>query len=180
MTYCFSKSETLLSSRRLFDGFPIPIAPTMMNTLLPTCIDDLLRLSKAELDDLFKRLEPGPLPEGNSQGAAIVWPGTRGAGVLCWFARRFAWQGKVFTKFPGGNGATLVNKITPFGIHAIVARVYFDGSWMDAKPCIHIDYSKTSLLARKVRDEIRQIAPGFYLGKVWWGKKRLIDFALKF
>ena len=29
-------------------------------------------------------------------------------------------------------------------------------------------------------DEIRQIGPGTYLGKVYWGKKRLIDFALQF
>jgi len=28
--------------------------------------------------------------------------------------------------------------------------------------------------------EIRQIEPGLYLGKVYWEKKRLIDFALKF
>ena len=27
---------------------------------------------------------------------------------------------------------------------------------------------------------IRQIGPGFYLGKVYWGKKRLIDFCLQF
>src|SRR6185295_14649556 len=38
--------------------------------------------------------------------------------------------------------------------------------------------SKTSLVARKVRDEIREVSPGLYLGKVYWGKKRLIDFAL--
>ena len=30
-----------------------------------------------------------------------------------------------------------------------------------------------------IRDEIREIEPGFYLGKVYWDKKRLIDFALK-
>ena len=31
-----------------------------------------------------------------------------------------------------------------------------------------------------VGDEIRQIAPKMYLGKVYWEKKRLIDFALQF
>jgi hypothetical protein len=31
-----------------------------------------------------------------------------------------------------------------------------------------------------IRDEIRIIAPGIYLGKVYWDKKRLIDFALDF
>jgi hypothetical protein len=45
-----------------------------------------------------------------------------------------------------------------------------------------LDYSKTSIFARKIRDEIRLIDPvnKIYLGKVWWGKTRLVDFALDF
>ena len=35
-------------------------------------------------------------------------------------------------------------------------------------------------MAHYVRDEIRLIGPGFYLGKVYWAKDRLIDFCLKF
>ena len=40
----------------------------------------------------------------------------------------------------------------------------------------------SSLLARKIRDEIRLVDRNnrLYLGKVWWGKTRLVDFALKF
>jgi hypothetical protein len=49
---------------------------------------------------------------------------------------------------------------------------------MDGKETIIIDYSTTSFVAKKVRDEIREVEPGVYLGKVWWGKTRLIDFAL--
>ena len=49
---------------------------------------------------------------------------------------------------------------------------------MDDNETIVIDYSKTSLLARVIRDEIREVEPGVYLGKVWWGKKRILDFAL--
>ena len=43
-----------------------------------------------------------------------------------------------------------------------------------------LDYSHTSIVAHWIRDEIRLIGPGFYLGKVYWGKERLIDFCLKF
>ncbi len=39
---------------------------------------------------------------------------------------------------------------------------------------------QTSIVAERVRDEIRLISPGFYLGKVYWGKDRLIDFCLQF
>jgi hypothetical protein len=59
-----------------------------------------------------------------------------------------------------------------------VAKVYRDASWMDGKETIVIDYAATSLLARKIRDEIREVEPGVWLGKVWWGKKRVLDFAL--
>jgi hypothetical protein len=43
-----------------------------------------------------------------------------------------------------------------------------------------LDYSETSLVARWICDEIREVAPHTYLGKVYLGKKQLIDFALEF
>jgi hypothetical protein len=139
-----------------------------------------MKMSQAELDDLFRRSRPGPIPEGVSQGVAIVCPGTFWSRLIARFVHHLAWQGKVFTKDPDGKGATLQNRITAASIQAIVARVYETASWIDGKPCIVLDYSKTSLLARKIRDEIREVEPGLYLGKVWWGKTRLVDFALSF
>ena len=88
----------------------------------------------------------------------------------------FGWQGKVFDPVRG----ELRNKILPLGHKLIVAKVYKDKSWFDGKECIVLDYSKTSFIAKKVRDEIREIEPGFYLGIVYWGKKRTIGFALEF
>ena len=41
-----------------------------------------------------------------------------------------------------------------------------------------IDYSSTSVVAKVIRDEIREVEPGVYIGKVWWGKTRILDFAL--
>ena len=43
-----------------------------------------------------------------------------------------------------------------------------------------LDYSQTSLVASHIRDEIRQIGPGQYLGLVYWDKTRTIHFALQF
>ena len=65
-------------------------------------------------------------------------------------------------------------------MNAIVAQVYKSPSWFDGKECIVLDYSKTSLLAEHIRDEIRLIGPGFYLGLVYWEKKKTIHFALQF
>jgi hypothetical protein len=143
-------------------------------------IPDLIKMNRQELDDLFSKSAAGPIPEGESSGTAIVCPGTFWSGIIAKFVRRVAWQGKVFTKSPDGKDATLQNKIGPVSTELIVARVYYTPSWLDGKECIVLDYSKTSLFARKIRDEIREVAPRLYLGKVWWGKTRLIDFALEF
>jgi hypothetical protein len=74
----------------------------------------------------------------------------------------------------------LRNRLLAFGIDAIVAEVYKGNSWFDNKECIVLDYSKTSIVASHIRDEIRQIGPGIYLGIVFWENKRTIYFALQF
>jgi hypothetical protein len=139
-------------------------------------VQQLLKMSQAELDDLFTKSSPGPIPTGEAKGTAIVAPGTTYSPSLAEFISSFAWQGKVFDAEKG----VLRNKILPFGLNAIIAKVYKDKSWLDGKECIVLDYSDTSLLAQWIRDEIREIGPKQYLGKVYWGKQRLIDFALQF
>ena len=139
-------------------------------------IPELLKMSQEELDELFKKSPPGEIPDGEAKGTAIIAPGTSYSDNVADLISHFAWQGKTFD---AGKGV-LRNKILPLGLNAIIAKVYKAPSWLDGKECIVLDYSETSLLARWIRDEIRQIAPGTYLGKVYWDKKRLIDFALKF
>lgn len=141
-----------------------------------TTAQDLLKLSQAELDDLFTSADAGPIPDGEAKGTAIIAPGTSFSDEIAQVVNIFAWQGKVFD----GKHGFLRNHILPFGIKAIVAKVYKDKSWLDGKECIVLDYSDTSILASRIRDEIRQIGPDLYLGKVYWDKKRLIDFALEF
>jgi hypothetical protein len=139
-------------------------------------VDQLLRMSQAELDALFSSLEAGPIPDGEGDGTAIIAPGTVFTREIATFVNHFAWQGKVFDAKAG----LLKNRILPFGLNAIVARVYKQASWLDGKECIVLDYSETSMVAHWVRDEIRLISPGSYLGIVYWDKTRLIDFALRF
>jgi hypothetical protein len=136
----------------------------------------LLTMSQSELDALFTKSQVGDIPDGEAEGTAIVAPGTTYSPAVAQFISLFAWQGKVFDAKKG----ILKNKILPFGLNAIIARVYKGPSWLDGKECIVLDYSDTSFVAQWIRDEIRQIEPKLYLGKVYWDKKRLIDFALKF
>jgi hypothetical protein len=139
-------------------------------------VQKLLTMSQMQLDALFTASSAGEIPDGEAEGTAIVAPGTRYSPNIAKFISNFAWQGKVFDAKKG----VLRNKILPLGLNAIIAKVYKADSWLDDKECIVLDYSDTSLLAHWIRDEIRQISPGVYLGKVYWGKQRLIDFALEF
>ena len=135
-----------------------------------------LHMSDDQLDDLFRKSPAGEIPEGEGEGTAIIKPGSDVSDDIARFVHLFTWKGKVFDPASG----TLKNKILPLGHKAIIAKVYKDKSWFDEKPCIVLDYSKTSLVAKWIRDEIREVAPGIYLGIVYWGKKKLIHFALKF
>ena len=139
-------------------------------------VPDLLKLSQSQLDDLFEKSPAGDIPDGEARGTPIIAPGTTYTTDIAELINHFAWQGKVFDSQKG----VLRNLILPLGLHAIIARIYRAPSWLDGKECIVLDYSETSLIANWIRDEIRNIAPGIYLGKVYWDKKRLIDFALDF
>jgi hypothetical protein len=141
-----------------------------------TDVHSLLLLTQEQLDDLFTRSPAGPIPNGPAKGTAIIAPGTAFSAEIAHAINIFAWQGKTFDAAKG----LLKNKISVFGVDAIVAEVYKAPSWLDQKECIVLDYSKTSTIAQWIRDEIRQVAPGIYLGKVYWNTKRLIDFALEF
>jgi hypothetical protein len=136
----------------------------------------LLKMSQAELDALFRASPAGDIPSGQAQGTAIIDPGTPLSEIAAKFIHIFAWQGKVFDPHSG----TLKNLILPIPTQAIAAQVYKAPSWLDSKECIVLDYSKTSLVAHHIRDEIRLIAPNTYLGIVFWDHDRLIDFALQF
>lgn len=136
----------------------------------------LMKMSQAQLDDLFKSSPAGAIPDGEAKGTAIIAPGTVFSPEIAEFISLFAWRGKTFD----GKRGVLSNRILPFGLNAIIAEVYKEKSWLDGKECIVLDYSKTSLVAHWIRDEIRQIGPSLYLGKVYWDKSRLIDFALEF
>jgi len=139
-------------------------------------VQQLFKMTQAQLDDLFTKSPPGDIPEGEANGTAIVAPGTAFSPEIAKFVNIFAWQGKVFDPKTG----TLKNRILPFGLNAVIARVYKGASWLDGKECIVLDYSETSLVAHWIRDEIRLIGPRLYLGKVYWDKARLVDFALQF
>lgn len=139
-------------------------------------VEALMQMSQSELDALFSSVPAGDIPDGPADGTAVIAPGTAFTPVISKLINLFAWQGKVFDRDKG----VLRNRILPFGLNAIIAKVYKGESWLDGKECIVLDYADTSMIAQWVRDEIRAVAPGVYLGKVYWDDNRLIDFVLEF
>jgi hypothetical protein len=139
-------------------------------------VAQLLDKSDAELDTLFRNSPPGPIPDGSAEGTAIIANDTKHSPAIATIVKHLAWQGKTFD----GRHGTLRNRISALGVNAIVAEVYPGNSLLDDKPCIVLDYSKTSIIAERLRDEIRLIAPNTYLGRVYWDNKPAIHFVLQF
>jgi hypothetical protein len=139
-------------------------------------VPQLLKMTSADLDKLFSGSPAGDIPDGPAKGTAIIAPDTRFSPDIAEFISFFAWHGKSFDAKRG----VLRNRILPIGLNAIVATVYKGPSLLDNKECIVLDYSETSLIAHWIRDEIRLIGPGCYLGRVYWNKKALIHFCLQF
>jgi len=139
-------------------------------------VPQLLPMSNQQLDQLFSGRPAGDIPDGVAKGTAIIANGTQYSADIAEFVNFFVWEGKTFDARKG----LLRNRILGFGLNAIVAKVYKAPSWLDNQECIVLDYSETSLVAHWIRDEIRLISPNFYLGRVYWNQRPLINFALQF
>jgi hypothetical protein len=136
----------------------------------------MLGLSRKQLDLIFREHEAGDIPRGEGRGTVLVRWGRSLSSMISRLVHRLAWQGKVFDPEKG----ELRNEISPDSVRAVRAKVYEAPSWFDQKPCIVLDYSHTSFLAKRIRDEIREVAPGVYLGIVFWRRWKTINFALTF
>jgi hypothetical protein len=136
----------------------------------------LVDRKRRELGKLFRSGTVPAIPDGHGRGWVLLGTGglvSRWAAVLAYL---LAWRGKVVDARAG----RLKNLITPLAVQAIEADVYPAESWYDGQPCIVLDYSRRSFVARMIRDEIREVAPGVFLGLVFWGRRHLLDFALDF
>ena len=135
----------------------------------------LRRMSHRELDELFRRSRAGDVPHGRLPGTALLFPGSPFCRPLARLVRLLVWQGKETES----SGRSLRNVVGPLRMSAIRALLSHDRSWVDGEPCVLIDYSTTSRVAHMVRDEVRLVSPGLYLGVVWTWKRRVGWFTLR-
>ena len=70
-------------------------------------IEQVIKMSQAELDELFSSGEVGEIPNGEAKGTAIIAPGTAYNNAIAQAINFFAWQGKIFDAESG----TLKNEV---------------------------------------------------------------------
>jgi hypothetical protein len=143
---------------------------------VPVSVGMLVRMSPAQRDEVFRASPAGDVPRGTGEGVALLPLGPLPTRVAAAVIRALIWKGKVFD--PRYDG--LRNRLTPFGFRLIRAKVSKGPSWVDGEECIVLDYSRTSLVAHWVRDEIREVTGRTYLGQVFVGGHKLLHFTLSF
>ncbi|MFO0825473.1 MAG: hypothetical protein U0792_20525 [Gemmataceae bacterium] len=137
-------------------GVPVVVAAEP-----PREMRDLVRMSQSELEALYLASPAAPQPSGFVPGRAIKNPGSRSTAANSRLTR-LVWQGKIFR-----DDGTMINRL--FGAaKAIPADVYVGESWIDGQPSLILDYSHSKLWP-DVRDELREVAPGLYLGVMYKG-----------
>ena len=53
------------------------------------------------------------------------------------------------------------------GMHAVRTENYYGESWLDGRPSLILDYANSSRLFHNARDELREVAPGLYIGMTY-------------
>ncbi|HEX5964289.1 MAG TPA: hypothetical protein VFY51_00100 [Pyrinomonadaceae bacterium] len=148
----------------------------IVHTVVETAVldlDALRQLSYAELDTLYRQARcPQAISEvnGDSRGAMLAWRSPQ-TGLIAWLLRAFGaspafpWEGKSFEG--GQETGTGINRVNFFGKRRwFPFKTRFAASFLDGKPTFQLDYSGPANppFIRSIVDEIREIAPGLYLG----------------
>lgn len=111
-----------------------------------------------EWEALFREGVPDSSPVGPTRGTVLyaddaLFPRVKAR------LQGSVWKGKVFH----GDG-TFTNRWVG-GIRAGNASTEVEPSWLDGQPSLTVNYPPTALVFRNVRDELRQVAPGVWLGR---------------
>lgn len=156
-------------------------------------LDDLARLSIDELGDLYAAGEvPASLAALNGAALGRVLRVRYVDQPVLWsvlqhlFAsRHFPWRGKSFDTRArkSGKGDNRLRLFREFRLFSFRTRI--GTSSLDGSECVVLDYDSASnpRPVRQVRDELREVSPGIYLGPALWKRQKkdsllLLWFAL--
>ena len=138
----------------------------------PRSLDELAEMGPDDLMELYRRARTPKLEDldGKLVGRMLAVPRIQEPHVkkfLDRFARSglFPWQGKTFTHETEGHGhgvnRLLGERVTWFRFHTSIGPSHAGD--FDA---VHLDYGQDGNppLVRQVKDEVREVAPGLWLG----------------
>lgn len=153
-------------------------------------LDDLHDMT---IDELTRVYKAGVAPEslsvldGSPVGRMLTLVGPLGRGVLAGAIRRFAkapvfpWGGKDFSSRSAVEGGG-INRIRTVGQKWFPFETRFADSAIDGQPCVLLDYHQPGnpwFIAR-IRDELREVAPGLFLGPAMFETKAAPKLVLYF
>jgi hypothetical protein len=137
---------------------------------------ELARMSPCELDRLFAAAGVGCLPVGLGRGRVLYVaeahrPRARAR------VQSVVWKGKYF--YPDG---AITNQWC--GFRAVASHAEVGPSWCDGRPCVVIEYPPDAPVFGNARDELREVAPGVFLGRYYercpcpkWAGYFVLEFA---
>ncbi len=153
-------------------------------------LDALTRMSPLALTELY---QTGGVPvltalSGEPHGHMLAVDGIRGPTrrfITRFAARRsFPWRGKAFSHRSSdqGDGINRVRLVTdrrwfPFETQIVP-------SILDGAPCLHLNYDLDAnpWFIRRIRDELREVSPGLYMGPALFrtgnSHRRILHFAV--
>ncbi len=131
-----------------------PVAP------VPVTACDLKRMCAAELEQVFAVGKVSGTPVGPLSGRVLLVVSSRSPRLRAQMMNA-VWKGKLF--FPDG---TLTN-LWFCGIQTSPGCSTIEPSWFDEKPCIVLEYPPGTLVFANAHDELREIAPGLFLGRFY-------------
>lgn len=153
-------------------------------------LDDLLALEHDALAALYERASLPPLDavDGDLRGRMLAVPALpdRVTRLPRAWARTstFPWRGKSFSfsSSPDPERGEGVNRVASDRLRLFRFGTFVGPSRHDGRPAIQLDYDRPANPApiRRIEDEIREIAPGLYLGQAWLRLRGRRHFVLWF
>lgn len=131
----------------------------------PRNLVDLARMSPDQLEVLFENApRPDSIPSGKTRGLVFFQPGKLHSRLLG-RSLHMLWQGKQLD----GSANIMKNRMAGFSI--IPASMSIEDAFGDGEPAVVLNYQgmqdKVTQFADVARDEIREVSPGLWIGRMW-------------
>jgi hypothetical protein len=154
---------------------------------VPHSVDELLTLDTETLARLYREAAVPHLDRihGDLRGRMLAWQGVHGVaadlirGLAGW--DRFPWRGKSFSP-RGADAGDGVNRVLSDRIKLFKFTTFIAPSRAGTFDAVQLDYDHPGnpFFIRAIKDEIRELAPGLYLGQAYLHLKERDHLVLYF